>query len=388
MCTTHHPTEGLRPTPPAAEPETYSAARHVARLSVGARTVLHDELRQQLFELNGTADLIWQSVTSDAGEARATGQLVAEGLSPDAAQAYVTEAARGWMSAGHIAPRAALRALAGRPCAVRRLSLHGMSLEITCHGLSAEVCDLVASGFYGTGRVTERLAIVAYRDLFLFFFNGDVRGACPSERLAPHLKATLTELYAARVERAFLAHGAMLTRDGTSLFLSGAPGAGKTTLALALAAAGWTLGADDIVTIHPDGRAKPLPFAACAKSGAWPLLEPLWPELGAEAEWLRADGQWVRYLRPPGPTGPQPRCLDLVVALAREPGAAAVLHPAEPLEALGWLIESAHSAGWALDGAALRALAARLERARSRRLVYSDLGDAVRVLEDLRLAPA
>src|SRR5687767_15117246 len=99
MCAPHHPAEGLRPTSPPTGPETYSAARHVARLSVGARPVLHDGLRQQLFELNGTADLIWQSVTSDAGEAQATAQLVADGLSPEAAQAYVTDAARGWMSA-------------------------------------------------------------------------------------------------------------------------------------------------------------------------------------------------------------------------------------------------------------------------------------------------
>lgn len=375
------------PTDPRGD--GYAVAPHVTRLSVGGRPVLHDDRRHQLLELNETADLIWQALTSGAGEACAVRRLRARGLTTPEAKAYVGQAVFGWLFAGHMAPRSVLRALAAPPDHLHRLVIDELSLEVAFHGLPATVCDVVAGQFHWAGAgPAARLAIVAHRDLFLFFLNGEIRCACPPERLAPQFKALLTELYVGAVDGAFLAHGAMLLRGGASLFLSGAPGAGKTTLALALCAAGWSFGADDIVRVHPDGQACPVPFAACAKSGAWPLLEPAWPELGRMAAWRRGDGQTVRYVAPPGAVDRRPRPMDAVIVLARRADGPAQLEPIGAMDALRAVIESAHSTRWSLTGEALAALGARLDRAQRWRLVYSDLPGAVRALEELHLGQA
>ncbi|HVI30571.1 hypothetical protein [Phenylobacterium sp.] len=376
--------------PPAdTREEGYSAARHVRRLSVGGRPLLHDERRHQLLELNDTADLIWQALTSEAGEACAVRRLRARGLTTAGAKTYVRQAVGGWLVAGHMAPRSALGALTAPPDHLRRLVIDELSLEVAFHGLPATACDLVAGRFQRGGvGAADRLAVVAHGGLFLFFLNGDIHGACPPEGLAPQLKAVLTELYVRAVDEAFLAHGAMLLRPGASLFLSGPPGAGKTTLALALCAAGWAFGADDIVRVHPDGRASPVPFAACAKSGAWPLLEPAWPELGRMEAWTRSDGQTVRYVMPAGAADRRARNLDVVIVLARQAGARARLEPIGAMDALQAVLESAHAARWSLTGDALAALASRLDRAERRRLVYSDLQGAVGALEELHRGQA
>lgn len=381
------PTDLRAPVSEAAD--GFCAASHVARLTVGGRPVLHDGRRRELLELNETADLIWAALTSGGGEGCAVRRLRARGASLDDARAYVRQAAYGWMTAGHLAPRAALRALAGPPDDLRRLTIDELSLEVALHGAPAAACELVAGRFRATGAdAADRLAIVAHGDLFLFFLNGEILCACPAGRLAPQLKATLTDLYVEAVDGAFLAHGALLSRDGASLFLSGGPGAGKTTLALALCAAGWSFGADDIVRVEPDGRASPVPFAACAKSGAWPLLEPLWPGFARRPAWTRSDGQMVRYLMPPGASDRTPRPMGAVVVLARRAEGPASLQPIGAMDALRAVIESAHATRWSMTGEALAALAARLEGAQRRRLVYSDLTGAVAALEELLLGPA
>lgn len=53
----------------------------------------------------------------------------------------------------------------------------------------------------------------------------------------------------------FPLHAATVSADGRGLLLPGTSGAGKTTLAVALARAGWEFGGDDMVFLHhePDG---------------------------------------------------------------------------------------------------------------------------------------
>lgn len=367
---------------------SFSAASHVERLFVGGRPVVYDELRHQLFELNETADVIWQGLTSDAGEAAAAAGLSALGVEPAEARSYVREASHCWMTAGYMAPLSAIQALARDPDDLRRLVIDEVAMEVAFHGLSAATCDLVAGVLSGPGTASDRIAVVAHQGLFLLFVNGDFRCACREDHLAPQLKATITAHYMSRFGQGFLAHGAMLFRETGNLILSGCPGAGKSTLALALSAAGWAFGADDIVRVYPDGRASPVTFAACLKSGAWPLISPLWPQVEALRRWVRDDGQTVRYFTPPKPAARRRCAMDAIVVLARSPGAAVALEPISPLTALQALLEGAHSARWSVTGKDLRTLAARLEGARCRRLTYCDLGEAVQALEHLHAGPA
>src|SRR5690606_30854647 len=134
--------------------------------------------------------------------------------------------------------------------------------------------DPILGHHYATpGAPSRRVTVIEYAGRQLIYLERRFAAACPCEGLAPDLKAVLSEMYAEAAAPGFLTHGALLTRPGKRLLLSGPPGAGKSTLAVALAHAGWAYGGDDIVHIAPNASAQGAPFAATLKAGSWPLLE-------------------------------------------------------------------------------------------------------------------
>lgn len=369
------------------EPDStaFAAPVGVRRIVVGGRPLLYSAAGQQLFELNETADLIWRAVQSGLPESEISDALAQAGVGRPAAELFVAQALRQWLDAGLLLPTPIAAALAAPPQAVRHLTLDELSAELAFHGAAdPQDCDAVFGHLYGQpGGQPVRLAVARCDDRAFLVRDGALVATMPEDGLIPAIKAELTQLYADGVEGAFLAHGALLTRNGASLFATGPPGAGKTTLTLALAAAGWAYGGDDIVRFTPDGRASGAPFAAAVKTGAWPILEPRWPELAQLATWRRADGQATRYLRPPRLAGREPRPLTAVVLLDRRDGAGAELQPLAPVEALSAILDAAYASRWRLDPDALEALATRIEAASCRRFVYSDLDAAVAALEGL-----
>jgi hypothetical protein len=82
-----------------------------------------------------------------------------------------------------------------------------------------------------------------------------------------------------------LVHGAAVVRDGTAVLLVGPSGAGKTSLTLALLAAGWSLGSDDAAPLDPaTGLIHPFPKSLGIRDPAlWHAFAPddwtpPWPE--------------------------------------------------------------------------------------------------------------
>jgi len=90
-------------------------------------------------------------------------------------------------------------------------------------------------------------------------------------------------------------HGALVVRDGKGMILAGPSGRGKTTLALALANAGWTYASDDLFALHQDGlHAIALPMRAHVKPratrGLLPMREYRMPRRSVEpGSMLRID---------------------------------------------------------------------------------------------------
>ncbi|HEY8616502.1 hypothetical protein [Phenylobacterium sp.] len=369
---------------PVAE-TSYVAAPGVVRVEVDGRPLLFGEAGQQLVELNPTADLIWRGVASGEPPSQVVETLVALGVAPTDADAFVKSCLQAWLAGGQLIPTAALDALAQAPVAVRHVALDELSVTLSFHG-SVDVAAVDAVfGHLCAGRPGDgvRLAVVGIGALYVLFVGGRSLPPVGPDGLAPAIKATLTDHYVQAVSGAFLAHGALLVRDGRSVFLSGDPGAGKTTLTLALSAAGFQYGGDDIVRIEPDGRVLAAPFAAAVKSGAWPLVEAFAPAVAGLPTWLRADSQRVRYYLPPNRAERSPRTLDAVLLLDRQAGAAAALQPLHAVDALTAILASAYSARGALDAAALQGLAGSVARARPHRLVYSDLDAAVALIAGL-----
>lgn len=369
--------------PDARGGERFAASSAVRLLRLKDRAALFCARRQQLYALNDTALLIWDALAAGETVARTSARLEALGVNPAEARAYVETAAEDWTREGYLATTAALDRCGRIPDMVRNLVVDGFQASLRLHGhvptdgLDAAFDHLSA---HGPGIALDVVALPGRHALFV---AGVPRGEVETGGLVPAIKALLTELYADAVADGFLTHGALLRRDGKTLFLTGEPGAGKTTLTLALAAAGFAYGGDDIVRIGADGLARPAPFAAAAKSGAWDLLAARMPDLAKAPVHRRADGQLVRYLRPASLEALPPAPLDVVLLLQREADAAPALKPVHPLDALVALLDSAFSRKGAAEGETLSALASRLEAAACFRLTYSDLDRAVVAVEGL-----
>jgi hypothetical protein len=77
--------------------------------------------------------------------------------------------------------------------------------------------------------------------------------------LVPAFEMDLYEQVLARAAPAWILHAAALEVNGRALVLSGASGAGKTTLTLALAARGYRLLTEEVVAIDTTGTVRGLP---------------------------------------------------------------------------------------------------------------------------------
>lgn len=362
----------------AGPPAAYAPAPGVRVLRLGGRHLLHSEDHQQVLELNDTADRIWRALAAAGSVSVAADDLAALGLPLAQAEAFVRQSAEQWVAAGLLLPQALDARLAAG--ADRTLALDELSVEIRLQGVDVRPLDAVFGHLYGPpAGACRRLTILEHAGRLLFYLERRLVLAGAPDGLAAHVKAILTDLYVEAADNGFLTHGALLLKGEHALLLSAEPGAGKTTLALALAAAGWGYGGDDIVRISPQGAARGVPFAAAVKSGAVSLLRGIWPQLEQLPEWVRADGQRARYLLPAN-RALTPRPLSIVVTLARRPGAPAELTPISPVEALDAIVQSAHARRWRMTGEALGRLAESLDRAACLRLEYSELQPAVRAI--------
>jgi hypothetical protein len=367
----------------------WDASRFVApatihHLSIGGRSILFCEARQVLYGLNSTADRIWQSLAEGGPPLEARRQLTDLGVAADDARAFVEDATLSWLNGGQLAPLEALACLNQPAGTTRNYLIDELSVRMDFFGdVKADSVDAVFGQFAVNARPSAlRLSIVSCRDRLFLFDAERPLGSHTADEWIPRLKATFTEHYTAHVRNAFLVHAAFLVHHGKGILISGAPGAGKTTLCVALARSGFEYHGDDIVRLESNGKAVGTPFAACVKSAAWPLVEPFVPDIRSLPVYRRADVKDVRYLKMPLAKR-YPRDIDFVLLLSREDGAAPAFEPVEPLDAFSVLLESAFSAKGAITAPTLKTFASAIDSAASFRFVYSSLPDAIKAVEDL-----
>jgi hypothetical protein len=355
------------------------------RIQVDAQSILFCERAQQLFQLNPTAARIWDRLTEGWSCQSIAEDFEREGLPLSDAFNFVRGIVEKWLVAGHVIPADIVSATANRPRERRRLSVGDTSLQVNFFGnADLPVFDRVFGHLQADGEPPRRrLDVVECSGAYFLVRDSEPWGMASPSKIIPLLKALLTEGCCEDTENGFLAHGALVSREGRRILVTGPPGAGKTTLAIALLSSGFSFGGDDIVHIGPTGQALGLPFAAAVKSGSWDLLASLYPELSAADVHERADGQFVRYVVPERRDTPEARELDVVVVLARDAESPAGAEPLPPLDALCEILKSGYSPHRRADAQTVRALAESLSRGSCYRLVYSDLAGAVSAFDEL-----
>lgn len=201
------------------------------------------------------------------------------------------------------------------------------------------------------------------------------------EQAVPTLKARLVEDALAASERIAL-HAAALVCQDRAMLLCGQPGAGKSTLCVALTQAGFGFASDDVTLVDAQGQAQGLCFHPTLKAGSWHLLPRLRDAIVAAPEHRRLDGAILRYLPMPQPrTGRH--CVGWIVLLDRRPDAPAELSPVDPVTALRTLFEGAYAGRRRSNASDVRMMSDLVASAKCLRLTYSDLQEAVALLDGL-----
>lgn len=354
-------------------------ANDAALVSIGGRVAVFSDKRQRLFELNETAAWLARRLEAGTRWSALRDDLADQGLDPIIAGNYARDSLLMWSREGI--------ATATLPAA-RRQQAARQTIEIA--GFRRTLC-------YGSHALMERIApvfvhleagdddgatcydIVAARDLAFVGRSGQPALIVTTLQAAPALKGVLIEDILTAPGAPIALHTACLARHGGALLLAGSPGAGKSTLTVALMAAGFGYGGDDIALVDHAGHVQGLRFAPTIKTGSWRLIADLRADLARAPVHHRLDGKRIRFLSPGhGSSGALP--VRWIVTLRRSKGAPATLVREDPADALAALIREAYSSQGSASSADIRMLVDLVSGAECHALIYSDLDEAARTL--------
>lgn len=356
----------------------FRLAEGTAIVQLGDRTAAFSEREQTLFALNDSAALLGSMLRGGCSFEGLVNGIVERGFDPAQAAATVHSFLLHWSQSGLAV--ADPPSPATEPALVQHIRVGDRSMRLA---YDAALAARVAPTFDHlraecAGPCTD---YSLWTEVGLAFVgrNGPAAIVTPRQA-APVLKASLTEAVLAATGEQIALHAACVTRGGRALLLSGPPGAGKTTLALALATTGFDYQGDDIAILRRDGTVSGVPFAPAVKAGAWGLVGAFRPDLCTTMVHERLDGKRVRYLPPPGGAKTQPLPLGWLIRLDRGGDGPASLAPLHPADALADLIAGAYSAARTLSVPLLEALVGAMTGARLNTLRYARADDAAKTL--------
>jgi hypothetical protein len=350
-------------------------AEGVSLAVVGGHKVLFSETRQQLFELDDSAAFIWSRLSKGAAIGHIVEEVAGRGLPDGQVQAYVNHVVSEWTRIGLLqAPPHRKRLVVGETCIEIRYA-------------TASLAEFVSPGFKhleAIERSPDRVLDLSEQGKEIVIRSGALHLAtCGYDEIVPALRGALTMEALGHGGYEVALHTATVASGRGAMLISGCPGAGKSTLAVALAQSGLGLVGDDVALLRADGQVTALQFAPALKSGSWPLLEGMCPDILDLPVHVRYDRQQVRFLDRVPLADPCPRPIRWIVSLDRQETADPALKRLDPLDTLRDLIEGAASRDDRLSGNAFQAMSRALEKAECYRLTYSRLDHAVAHLIEL-----
>lgn len=351
----------------------------------GEQALLHQHSSGEVVGLTPLATFTWLALAEGWGEERVVGELTSRGETRAQAFALLKQFDDLEHAEHLVSPPAAPQLpepVAFVASAAYRYLDSCFTLSLPPSLAAAVVPLLAAARIAGEARCTLKVEVVATSTGLSLRLNGWERaGSLNEASVTPLLVDTLRKFAYRHSDYLMALHSALLVREGKGVLLPGASGSGKSTLAAAMTARGFDCATDEVVVLGRNGMARTMPFGIGLKSGSWPLLAAAHPSLVHQFVHTRLDGRSIRYLPIQGVASPLP--ISTIVFPAYLPGAPASLHPLDPVQALQRLTEAGYDLGGALDTARLEAILAWISRLPTYRLVYSELAQAVALLEAL-----
>ncbi len=177
-------------------------------------------------------------------------------------------------------------------------------------------------------------------------------------------------------------HAGAVERDGKVIVMPAASGSGKSTLTATLMHHGFTLFSDETVVLDDDGHVEPLPFGMNIKEGSWDILAPMYPELDDLDTHSRFDGQGIRFLLPKKMHQGTRKATHMIFPKYVQDAETALIAIGAN-EALAKIQEATYQVQERLDADKFRLILEKLIALPKYALVYSDLDEAIGVIDRL-----
>jgi hypothetical protein len=370
----------------AQSPLDYSPATFViqGRLArVRGQNILFSPSQQAIFAVNDTAADIWRSLEEGMPPQAISVEIARSGVDSREANRHVEAALGDWQRLSLIRPCAPLSPSSAQEPVSQVVAVAGLCVRI----VYPAACAFPAISVFRHLEVRRETAdillqVVEHEGRVHLFRDGDWILSCSPDELPVMLKGHLLTEVLDHGAYELAVHAAALLKNERIVLLCGNPGAGKTTLTMALLHAGFSFASDDVTLLDSRGRGVGLPFAPAVKAGAWPLLAEYYPDLNAVPVCRRPDRRRVRFVVPkefvPLPASPVP--IGCVVLLRRGHASKACLEPVDPASALRGLLNGAFSPDRELSDTAFEVLTQLVGSAETYCLTYSRLDDAVELI--------
>jgi hypothetical protein len=314
--------------------------------------VVFNAAQGRLYALNAVAGLTWLCIQDGLSEAQAT-LAIAAAFAVDASIAgewfhasFETFQSQGLLQTGATGPtresrveKPPLRAASRRQGVEYQLLDAPFRLTAPPQLQGAIDCLLgslrVSSSKQAQDEVQWQFDIRSREGEFDIRINEGVEASCGGDAVVAELERLLIQTIVPATPHLLTFHAAAMERGGRTFLLAGPSGAGKTTLSMALAGAGWGFAADEIVLLDRDLALRPLPFPPCLKVESFALVETWFPQLTTTPA-LNRYGRTVKYLAVNRtPLSPGAGC---VIFLRYEPDQACEIEPLDGFTGLHKLL--------------------------------------------------
>lgn len=365
-----------RPAPKA----TYRLVRGAHLELVPGCALLFSEPHQQVHRLNASGAVAASRLQREATWDDLVSELREAGADADAAAEWATELL------GQLADAALLETecVPGARTVASSTGLEVAGVTFRLDFQSDELFRSIAGAYVFleslTGRPDHTYSLAEDGDFVSLKKDNGPTHVARRAAVAVRLKAAILEDVLSAHDQAAALHAACNLRSDGAFLLLGSPGAGKTTLSLALLRHDLGFGSDDVTLVMPGGNLQIIPLPVAVKESAWDKVGELGFRLEAIPIQRRPDGQRVCFYPIPAASFDAPLRARAIVRLRRAAGCAPAIHTISPEEALVALFEESRSSTGRCSPVIMNALAEIVREADCFDLHYAEAADAASLL--------